>query len=52
MDNYTDWFTLNPDAVRDNSGVPPADCACDQSDDGCGSFSFNGTIFNVWDDVS
>ena len=52
MDNYTDWFELNARAVRRNSGVPPGDCSCDLSDDGCETFTRNGTTFNVWEDVS
>ena len=42
----------HPQAVRNNNGTPPADCSCDQSDDDCEMYTFNGTTFNVWEDVS
>ena len=49
---------LNPDAVKGNSNVPPADCQCDLDEDGCflyddisylnSTTSFN---FTAWEDV-
>lgn len=55
-DNATDWVSLNPDAVRANNNVPPADCTCSLDEDGCILFENvmigNGSLisFNAWED--
>lgn len=51
VDNATDWIVLNPDAVRANGNVPPANCSCDPLDDDCVAFWYqNVTTGNVWED--
>ena len=50
IDDATDWITYNEQAVIDNDGVPPGDCACSSIvDDDC--VAFNGTTSFVWEDV-
>lgn len=52
--NASDWLTLNPDAVRNNGGVPPANCKCDANKDDCTTYT--GTLdgqtisFLAWED--
>jgi small-conductance mechanosensitive channel len=58
VDNYTDWITLNPEAIVENSVIIPARCFCDRDQPNCKvgveiDVMVNGTSYpntiNVWD---
>ena len=51
VDSSMDWFDLNPDAVMNNGGNPPAKCSCDLSNDKCKMFA-GPPPYNAWQDVS